>query len=225
MVHEFSTRPATGQVAATADYARCVCWSLWYTPHKTPHHLQLEIERILPAYQFYPEAEWAKYNCRPPDDFPVLGAWRRSEEEAFAFLLDVTGPKARLSKQAYLYIIGMPQEIRRCNTAIRGLKDQLQNLERQGLRRQAARNELRSGYYPRSIRHVVALGTVFTAVANGLWLYASRFSPKSEVGQLLITGIEDIALLTLILFSIICCSYVLVSGALLLKRVIDARGK
>jgi hypothetical protein len=206
--------------------AECVCWSLWYMPQKSPHQLQNDIEKVFSGYRFYPEAEWAAYGRRPPEDLPLLGAWRHASLSAFAFLLDAGGPGRGLkSRQAYIYLIAHTDEVARCEKGIRSLKDEIARLERRALRGEAAAKQLTSSDYKHPIRNAVATGSIFTVLVNLLWLYLARFTPDNSFARAMVSIVEGAALLTLALFSAVCFGVVLVSGLVLLRRMLDARNR
>jgi len=199
------------------------CFSLWYTSQPTPHHLQNSIERALAGYQFYPEAEWGKFDVRPPDSLPLLGAWRHPGLNSFVFVLDATSSKSQAnSRQAHLYITGPATEIDRCATRVRALKDEVARLERRGLRSQAARDSLGSDANRRSIQQFLGLGAVFTVLVNAVWLFLSKVPIETGIGKVLFEFIKCIALAALGAFALLAFIFVIISGFLIIKRQLDA---
>ena len=107
------------------------CYALWFNPTiqaLNPPHL---IDQSLSDYFFYPEPEWAKYGYRPPESYPLLGAWRDQSGSVFAFLLD-RDPKYSKSKgmNLLLYVAGVQDSVDKLGTKIESLKSDLAKVEK-----------------------------------------------------------------------------------------------
>jgi hypothetical protein len=210
-----------------AEKEESFCWAFRYPAPAIPHQFENDIEKIFPGYKFYPEVEWPKYGCVPPESLPVLGAWRHPENEAFAFLLEIApGKKGLRSKQARLYMFGSQRELQRCGAEISHIKASIEQVEKRALRNAENEQRFKGGDHSRSIRQLLTLSTLFTMIVNALSYYLRKLEPPDlplgfmrNLYLALVTSVHFVALALLVLISLISAIYVLKYGVALIRRV------
>src|ERR1019366_2813875 len=202
------------------------CWAIRYRPSAIPHQLENEIEKLLPGYLFYPEVEWPKYGCVPPESLPVLGAWRHPQKRAFTFLLEISPTQKGLkAKQARLYMFGILEELRRCNSEIGQMKATTERVEKRILRSEKDNELFKGGDHARAVRQLLTLSVIFTMLVNALSYYLRNLPPPELPSELMkyvylgvVVFVHFLALLLLIVIALISSMYVIKYGLLLLRR-------
>jgi hypothetical protein len=203
------------------------CWVFRYPTPAIPHQFENDIEKIFPGYKFYPEVEWPKYGCVPPESLPVLGAWRHPQNEAFAFLLEIASAKKGLkSKQARLYMFGSQRELQRCDSEISHVKASIEQVEKRALRNAENEQRFKEGDHSRFVRQLLALSTLFTMLVNALSYYLRKLEPPDlppgfmhNSYLALVVSVHFLALVQLVLISLVSAIYVIKYAIALIRRV------
>jgi hypothetical protein len=198
-------------------------------PRESERGLTVEvmIDEALVGYLFYPEPEWARFGYRPPENFPLIGAWRDAQGKVFIFLLDRTEKRPSDSpRQLLLYVSGNTREIESVERKIASLKTLLARAERKELRGIEAAFHLEEESEAKSVERLMKLVGIFAVIINGFSLYLRKLPPPTfpivsfdYYYQLLIGAIHFSALLLLLLTIIICIFYAFRYGLLLLRRI------
>jgi len=207
--------------------SRTASWALW--PNESQRSLSIEhlIDQAFKDYLFYPEPEWAHFGYRPPENYPLLSAWRDSEGKVFLFLLDHTTQRPINSpRQLLLYVSGKTHQVDSIEKIILSLKTYLTKLERKELREKNIDNRLDSKKGKNSVQKLLGLIGLFTAIINGFSLYLRNIPVPSfsvnvlnKVYELLLSVIHISSLILLLLTILLCIFYVLQYGFLLLRRL------
>lgn len=209
------------------DELNTACWALWPRESEREIPLEVTIDQAFEGYQFYPEPEWERFGYRPPENFPLIGAWRDVRGKVFIFLLDRTRkrPSDNLH-QLLLYVSGDKREVDSIETRIISLKTLLAKAERKELRGRDAAFRLEGEKKAQSMERLIKLIGLFTVIVNGLSLYLRKLPPPNfpiasfaYIYQLLLSAIHFTALLLLLLTIIICLFYAFRYGLLLLRRM------
>lgn len=203
------------------------CWALWERESGGGVPIEVAIDEALQGYLFYPETEWPRFGYRPPENFPLLGAWRDSSEKAFIFLLDRT-PKRPMTtpRQLLLYVDGDKAEVNSIEARIKSLKSSLLKAEKKELRGREATLHLDAEKKAQSIERLMKLIGLFTVVVNAFSLYLRKLPEPSFPHEalayfyhLLLSAVHFSALLLLLLTIVIGLFYAFRYGVLLLRRM------
>jgi len=206
--------------------AYTACWALWPNPDHETLPIQRAIDQSLSGYLFYPEPEWPKHGYRPPENFPLLGAWRNTSGTVFAFLLnsDPDAPQVQ-PRQVLLYVAGEKDAVEEVGGRVTALKSVLAKSERREMLARYAERRLDDEYKSKSVSKLVGLVGLFTVVINGFSLYLRQLpSPEFasaklvSIYQLLVGAIHFAALSLLLIITIIGIGYVIRYGILMLRR-------
>lgn len=202
-------------------------WALW--PHESERDARIEvtIDRALDGYLFYPESEWSKYGYRPPENFPLIGAWRNPVGSVFIFLLDQTPRDSNDNlRQFLLYVAGNKTHVNSVGTKITGLKKVLARTERKKLQGKNAGLRLEGEKKAQSIERLIKLIGLFAIIINALSLYLRKLPPPTfpskllnDIYQLVMSMVHFSALLLLLLIIVISLFYAFHYGLLLLRRI------
>jgi hypothetical protein len=98
--------------------------------------LARSVDRAFFDFVFYPEAEWARFGYRPPENAALSGAWRDSSGTVVIFLLrtaDFLEP-ASGSKPLLLYVSGPHAAVDAISKRVMALKSVLAKMEHKELR-------------------------------------------------------------------------------------------
>jgi hypothetical protein len=202
------------------------CYALWFDPTSRALSPPRLIDQSLSDYFFYPESEWAKYGYRPPENHPVLGAWRDQTGSVFAFLLD-RDPKYSKSKgmNLLLYVAGVRDCVDKMGTKIKALKSDLVKVEKKELKVHQVGQRLDQELKSASISKLVKMIGLFAVVVNAFSLYLRRLPPPdfpyiaiASVYQLLVGAVHFSALLLLLITILIAIGYIIGYGLLMLRR-------
>lgn len=202
------------------------CYTLWFDPTSQTLSPPRLIDQSLSDYFFYPESEWAKYGYRPPENHPLLGAWRDQTGTVFAFLLD-SGPKYSKSKGMNLlvYVTGVQDCVDKMGTKIKALKSDLVKVEKKELKVRQVGQRLDQELKSASISRLAKMIALFTLVVNAFSLYLRQLPPPefpsaaiALVYQLLVGAVHFAALLLLLITIVIAIGYIIRYGLLMLRR-------
>ncbi|HUU41061.1 MAG TPA: hypothetical protein VMW42_08980 [Desulfatiglandales bacterium] len=203
------------------------CWAMWARESEREVSVEVTIDQAFEGYLFYPEPEWARFGYRPPENFPLIGAWRDAGGKVFIFLLDRTQKRPSDGpRQLLLYVSGDKREIDSIERRITSLKTLLAKAERRELRGRDAAFRLEGEEKAQSVERLMKLIGLFTVIVNGFSLYLRKLPPPTfpivsfaYFYQLLLSAIHFAALFLLLLVIIICLFYTFQYGLLLLRRM------
>lgn len=211
----------------TEDNIYTASWAMW--PKETDREIPIEatIDQAFEGYLFYPEPEWLKFGYRPPENYPLIGAWRDSEGKVFIFLLDRSSQRqADSPRQFLLYVSGEKSEVNLIERIIKSLKSTLAKSEKKELRSRDAASVLHGEKKAQSIERLMKLIGLFTVIVNGFSLYLRKLSTPTfpndslvYIYQLLLSAVHLTALLLLLLTITISLFYAFRFGSLLLRRM------
>lgn len=203
------------------------CWAMWPRGSEIDIPVEVTIDQAFKGYLFYPEPEWTRFGYRPPENFPLIGAWRDTVGKVFIFLLDRT-PKRQINtpRQLLLYVAGDKAEVNSVERRITSLKTLLAKAERKELRGRDAAIRLEAEENTQSIERLMKLIGLFTVIVNGLSIYLRKLPPPpfpsetfSYSYQLLLSVVHFSALLLMLLTIIISLFYAFQYGLLLMRRM------
>ena len=118
-------------------------WVLWPNPLEHAPSLPRSIDQALSDYVFYPEPEWKRFGYRPPENYPLLGAWRDPGGRVFAFLLDSTPfDAASGEKHVLLYVSGLQDAVEALGAKVTALKSDIAKSERKELQIREAEHRI-----------------------------------------------------------------------------------
>jgi hypothetical protein len=204
------------------------CWAIRYKAPEIAYYLENEIEmKLFPGYIFYPEIEWPKYGCVPPETLPVLGAWRRVTGDAFAFLLEVAAGRGKdRTRQVRLYFYGPEDEIKRCEPRLVAIKSDLMRFQRQTLRTEEELKLFNGQFHSRAVRQILLLLTLVTTVTNAASYYLRRTNfadiPEGFLKSFYLEIVQCIniaALILLLSLAFVCMGYIFRYARVLLRRI------
>ena len=202
------------------------CWALWPDPRRHALPLPRIIDQALARYLFYPEPEWARYGYRPPETYPLLGAWRSPSASVFAFLL---GPDPVLAeskeKNLLLYVAGERAAVDELGATVTALKSGLAKSDRKELQVRQTGYRLGLEQKSPSISRLAKLIGLSTVVINALSLYLRKLSPPdlpsataASAYHLLIGAVHFSALLLLLITTLTAIGYAIRYSLLVLRR-------
>lgn len=202
-------------------------WMLWESSSSSALPLPRSIDHALAGYVFYPEAEWKKFGYRPPEIFPLLGAWRDQNGGVFAFLMDATEHNSSYStKKLLLYAAGNRDAVEKVGSTVTALKTSLANSERKELQILHAGERLEREKKSPAVSRLLKLISIFTVVVNAFSLYLRKLpTPEfpapwvSNAYQILILVVHFAALFLLLMVTLVGIGYVLRYGLLVLRRL------
>jgi hypothetical protein len=209
------------------DKLYTACWAMWPRESDRDVHIEATIDQAFEGYQFYPEPEWTRFGYRPPEKFPLIGAWRDTMGKVFIFLLDRAPKRPSDSpRQLLLYVTGDKSQVELVEKKITTLKNFLAKAERRELRGKDATARLEGEKKTKSIERLMKLIGLFTVIVNGFSLYLRKLTPPifpSEIlkyfYQILVTAVHFFALFLLLITIIISIIYAFRYGLLLLRRM------
>jgi hypothetical protein len=200
---------------------------LW--PNSSEHVFPLprSIDDVLADYVFYPEAEWGTFGYRPPENAPLIGAWRDSEGQVFAFLLDMAASRPAPEERSFLlYVSGERDAVNEVGAKVTALKSVLRNMERRELRTSHANDRIEREKRSPAVARLLKLVGVFTVVVNAFSLYLRRLSPPEFPREwiqgtylALVTVVHFSALILLLVITLVSIGYALRYGLLMLRRL------
>lgn len=211
----------------TEDNIYTASWAMWPMEKDREFPIEATIDQAFKGYMFYPEPEWSKFGYRPPENYPLIGAWRDSEGKVFIFLLDLSSQRqADSPRQFLLYVSGEKSEVDLIEIIIKSLKSTLAKSEKKELRSRDAASVLDGEKKAQSIERLMKLIGLFTVIVNGFSLYLRKLSTPTfpndsfmYIYQLLLSAVHLTALLLLLLTITISLFYAFRFGSLLLRRM------
>ena len=196
---------------------------LWTSKDSTDTSLLKEIDGILLGYKYYPEYEWSKHKVRPPENFSLIGSWKKIESGCFVFLMQNYNLKNR--EHYVIYISGNKDEIDRLERQIVGLKGKITKTEKRSLRNQNVESALEKEHKTKTTKKLITIVGVFTAIINAFSYYLIKLPTPSfnneyikNVYEIFIILIHFLALVLLLLVILLIISYVIKYGILILRR-------
>jgi hypothetical protein len=203
-------------------------WVVWAnsSEHSTP--LIRSIDHALRDYVFYPEAEWARFGYRPPEDSPLSSAWRDPDGHVFVFLLEGTAKRhsARNEKPLLLYVSGLRTAVEQVGTRIAALKSGLAKLERKELRIIQAGHRIDEEKKSPSLARLFKLVAFFTVIVNAFSLFLWRLPPPNlpvpwaqHTFQFAVIAVSLAALTLLLTIILVGIAYAIRYGVLVLRRM------
>ena len=188
--------------------------------------LPRSVDQALADYVFYPEPEWTRFGYRPPDNLPLLGAWRDAAGTAFAFLMNpTTDAGAPSANPVLLYVSGAKDAVEAIGSKVTALKSVLAKSERKEIQVRHAEDRIEQEKKSPAVGRLLKLVGLFTVVVNAFSLYLRKLPlpnlPSASVQQtyqVLVIVVHFAALFLLLIITLIGVGYVLRYGILMLKR-------
>lgn len=201
-------------------------WMLWSNSIKHEMPLSRSVDHALSEYVFYPELEWAKHGYHPPENYPLLGAWRDTAGTVFAFLLDLSvDDQNGKEKRLLFYVSGESSAVEEIGCKVTALKEILTKTERKEIQVRHTENRIEQEKRSPAVTRLLKLIGLFTVVVNAFSLYLRELplpnltsASIQEVYQLLVVIVHFSALILLLIITLIAVGYVLRYGFLILRR-------
>jgi hypothetical protein len=213
----------SSQPAALPDTVRS--WVVYGNAKTDMLKVQREVDTLFTGFSFYPEIDWPQYGYRPPEGYPVLGAWRHPKTRVFAFLLD--NPRmvsVEPSIQLLIYVAGDAGEITRLEACLAALKANFALDDRKTRVGSAAGERLTRASEARYVGVLTGVLTLFTAMVNGFSLYLRQLPPPT-IGNPAVAFayastilLVHVAALLLLLLAVVTIAIFLVKYLMLLMR-------
>lgn len=176
-VHE---EPMQSEVNEKNSRSYTASWVLWANSFEHAMPLPRSIDHALSDYVFYPEAEWARFGYRPPENVPLLGAWRDPGGRVFAFLLEGAPREvAPGEKRLLLYVSGIRNAVDEVGARVTALKSVLARSERRELQVLHAEHRIEQEKKSPAVARLLKLIGLFTVVVNAFSLYLRQLSPPA----------------------------------------------
>lgn len=203
------------------------CWGLWSNPSQQSIPIEYSIDRTLAGYLFYPEPEWSKYGYRPPENCPLLGAWRDPGGTVFIFLLDGSSPNPKDPlRKLLLYATGSKAMVEEVERSIAAIKKSLAKAEKRELILENATRRLEGEQKSQSMERLMKLIGLFAVIINAFSLYLRKLAvpdiPNAEVlavYQFLLIAVHFSALVLLLTITTVGIIYACRYGFLLIRRL------
>lgn len=220
--------PANGESLATDQQfdPYTVSLALWGNPSTYNMPFPRIIDLALSGYVFYPEPEWSKYGYRPPENHPLLGAWRDESGSVFSFLLKPLPVNAELlGEQFLLYVSGDRGAVDEFCNKVTELKSKLAKLERKELQIQRVESKISEEQKSSAIPRLIKMISIFTVLINAFSLYLRKlptpnmpFKTMTIFFQFLVGAVHIASLMLLLIITLIGIAYVVRYGILILRR-------
>jgi len=209
----------------SAPYKTTASWMLWESKTLSVPLLK-KLDHLFSDYTFYPEIEWSKFGCYPPEMFNTQGAWKNKEETVFIFLLSNIDPKPRNStKNLWLYSEGSLTDLDAIHKKISRVKSEIAKIETRDFKTNNARNSLATEDHTNSATKLLKLAGFFTAIVNALSIYLQHLPAPllptqklTMVYQSLLAVIHILSLSLLIILILLFIGYVVRYGLLVLRK-------
>jgi len=201
-------------------------WILYFNQKKETITIYREIDKLFVDYSFYPEADWPHYGYIPPENYPVIGAWRHPDKDAVVFLLEKPLFKQKQKLQFIIYVIADSSEVAKLNKRIEDLKAVFDLEEKKIIDSSHLGERLDRVSKQKSFVVITGVLSIFTLVINGFSLYLRKLPPP-ELGshelifiyKTLLVSIHFSALLLLLIVVIVIAIFLTKYGILLIKRL------
>ena len=199
---------------------------LWANSPEHALPLPRSIDHALSDYVFYPEAEWTRFGYRPPENIPLLGAWRDTDGRVFAFLLDAALQESdSRERRLLLYVSGVRSAVDKVGAKVTALKSILAKSEQRELKVLHTEHRIEQEKKSPAVARLLKLVGLFTVVVNAFSLYLRQLPPPNlftswlqNSYQFLVVVVHFAALLLLLVTTLIGIGYVLRYGILILRR-------
>ena len=200
-------------------------WMLWENKTLTPPLLKT-IDNVFSDYIFYPEIEWSKFGCYPPEMYNPQGSWRDRDGKIFIFLLSNVSLKSRRSgTNLLLYAQGDSNDLDAIQKQIAGIKSGIVKTETRDFSMNNARDSLAIEDHTNSASKLMKLAGFFTVSVNALSIYLQRLPtpvfPTQKLAviyQSLLALIHILSLSLLIILILLFIGYVIKYGLLVLRK-------
>lgn len=201
-------------------------WALWDSGSEHAVPVPRAIDAALAGYVFYPEAEWARFGYRPPENVPLLGAWRDPGGKVFAFLLD-SDPKdsAQDDRRLLFYVSGIKSAVYDLGAKVTALKSVLAKSEGRELRVLHTERRIEQEKKSPVVARLLKLIGLFTVMVNAFSLSLRKLPPPNlhilwvqDTYLYLVVMIHFAALFLLLIITLIAIGYVLRYGILMMRR-------
>jgi hypothetical protein len=188
---------------------------------KEINEIEKEIDKIFYDYSFYPEEEWVVYDCKPPDGYQVLGAWRHPFITSYAFLLNNSGREKIFSNiQLIICIKADKKHIHTIISRLHKLKFKYSFKDIFLDERIDRIHKLKAPAF------MISLLGAFTAIINAFSLYIMKI-PEPMINNTILKNIYNslisifhvLAILFLINFCLICIFFLTKYGLLIVRKV------
>lgn len=174
-----------------------------------------------------PEIEWGQYGYRAPEGHQVFGAWRNPDKVVFAFLLDNASVLTiKPNIQLLLYVVGEHSEIQALEVRLDEMKSKFAIEERKNKLSTELESRLNTIHKSKSLRFVLTILTVFTAIINAFSLYLRKLptpqmpSPElTQFYQAVIVMVHFSSLVLLLTIIAIMFVFVLKYGLILVRKL------
>lgn len=184
------------------------------------------IDSALSGYVFYPEAEWSRFGYRPPENEPLLGAWRDPDGSVFAFLLAPDSKKnSQNNGRLLLYVSGAKQAVNELGAKVAALKTVLAKSEGKEIRVLHAEHRMKQENKSPAVGRLLKLIGIVTVLVNAFSLYLRKLPPPEfptpslqMAYSVMIVILHFSSLILLFLVTLIAILYVLRYGILMMRR-------
>lgn len=226
------SRPFTESLADrpsdTASRVFTRSWILWCASSPDDQSaVYHQVNKIFSKrFSFYPELEW-KTRYPPPQGHEVRGAWRDDTSRAFAFLMDNPGMKPPPgTSPLLLHCAGVRAIFQDFLPHIEHLNDDLKEKNGRQTDDKRLQARLKQADASKSVKRLITLTGLITAVINVLALYLRKLPPPdvglawfAQVYLLLRASVFLGALVLLLVFIALSVVYMGKMGYLLLRKL------
>lgn len=207
--------------------ATCHSWVIHCPTRNEVPKVQKEVDTLFQDYSSYPEIEWGQYGYRAPEGHQVWGAWRHPDKVVYAFLLDNPSVLTiRPNFQLLLYAVGEVSEIQILDERLSDMKSRSVIADRESQLSTDLETRLKEIHKSKSLRFVLTVLSVFTAIINAFSLYLRKLPPPDfpsvAFARLYQAGIGIVHLSSLVLLLMvmgILAIFVLKYGFLLIRKL------
>lgn len=115
---------------------------------------------------------------RPPDNYPLVAAWRDVVARVLIFLLEKSSSRKVVGSSQYLVlVVGVAERVKQIGRSVKSIKGNLDKAQQSELEGQRVERRLDTETRRKpAVKFSVAIG-IFTAVVNALSLYLKRVDP------------------------------------------------
>lgn len=200
-------------------------WVLWEDENANEPLLKV-VDSVFSNYTFYPEIEWSKFGCSPPEMYSPQGAWRDRTGSVFIFLLSYSTRRSQGSSPTLLlYTKGDPKSVDAVQKKVAGIKSDIAKNETRDSTIQNARDCLIIEDRTNSAHKLIKLAGLFTIIINVFSVYLQRLPaptfPTQKIAvayQIILILIHFLALTLLIVLILLFIGYVIRYGLLVLRK-------
>jgi hypothetical protein len=200
--------------------------AIWAPVGPESFPLERQLDKLLSTQDcvYYPEEEWITHNMRPPDNYPLVAAWRDVVARVFIFLLEKSSSRKSGSSQYLVLVAGVAERVKQVGRTITSIKGNLDKEQRSELEGQRVERRLDTETRRKpAVKFSVAIG-IFTAVVNALSLYLKRVDPPHFVNEELqttylsiVAAVHIASVLLLLLIVLLAIAYVVKFGIMMMR--------